>query len=262
VSRTCCRRLRRSSRWGESRPDHWIFNALARQLGLEPLRLGRSPREWLDELLALDAHAPFAAVLRRGGLRERRERPWLAFRRNVEPPEPPPFNTPSGRIEIESTTLATMDFAQTSYGRPVPALPTFLEDAEGPGAGPGAYPLQLLTTKAQHRCHSSFSGNPLLEELFVQDAWIHPADARSRGVRDGEEIEVFNARGRTRLRARVTERIKPGVLMIHEGAWYRPDAEGVDRGGNPNVLTTDEASPAGAYAYNSARVEVRSPGTA
>ncbi|MBM5810376.1 MAG: hypothetical protein FJ191_00180 [Gammaproteobacteria bacterium] len=155
-----------------------------------------------------------------------------------------------------------MDFAQTSYGRPVPALPTFLEDAEGPGAGPGAYPLQLLTTKAQHRCHSSFSGNPLLEELFVQDAWIHPADARSRGVRDGEEIEVFNARGRTRLRARVTERIKPGVLMIHEGAWYRPDAEGVDRGGNPNVLTTDEASPAGAYAYNSARVEVRSPGTA
>lgn len=242
---------------GESRPDGWIFDELARHLGLEPLRLGRSRRAWLDELLALDGHAPFAEVVRRGGLRERRERPWVAFRRNIESPELHPFRTPSGRIELESRALAEMDFAGTSYGRPVPALPSFLPAAEGPLPDDAAPPLQLLTTKVQFRCHGTFAGNPLLTELHRAEVWIHPDDARPRGVDEGAEVEVWNARGRTRLHARVTERIKPGVVMIHEGAWLQLDADGVDRGGNPNVLTTDEASPAGAYAYNSARVDLR-----
>ena len=102
----------------------------------------------------------------------------------------------------------------------------------------------------------SFSGNPLLEELFVQAVWLSPRDAEARGVRDGQAVEVFNARGRIRLPARVTERILPGVVMIPEGAWYEPDGNGTDRGGNPNLLTSDVASPGGAYAYNTARVEI------
>ncbi len=241
---------------GQSRPDHWIFDRLARRLGLEPLRLDRSPRAWLDHLLALDGRAPFAAMVRSGGLRETRARPWVAFERNVRDPAAHPFATPSGRIEIRSRVLAEMDFAATSYGRPVPALPSHLENEEGPNTG-RAPPLQLITTKSQHRCHGTFTGNRLLEELHVQDAWLNPRDAVPRGIADGSRVELFNARGRILAVARVTERIMPGVVLVHEGAWYRPDADGVDLGGNPNVLTSGQASPGGAYAYNTARVDVR-----
>ncbi|MBM5812859.1 MAG: hypothetical protein FJ191_13010 [Gammaproteobacteria bacterium] len=196
---------------GQSRPDYWILDQLGLRLGLTPLRSGKSPRAWLDHLLALDGHAPFVHLVKQGGLRERRTRPWVALERNVTDPERRPFRTPSGRIELRSSVLADMEFSATSYGQAVPALPTYLENDEGPGARNGL-PLQLVTTKSQHRCHSTFTGNPLLEELQAQSAWIHPEEAGPRGIAEGDAIVVFNARGRVRVVARVTERIRPGVL--------------------------------------------------
>jgi anaerobic dimethyl sulfoxide reductase subunit A len=50
--------------------------------------------------------------------------------------------------------------------------------------------------------------------------------------------------------AYVTERCMPGVLVLHEGAWMDLDENGIDRAGNPDFLTLDEPSPAGAFAYN------------
>ena len=57
--------------------------------------------------------------------------------------------------------------------------------------------------------------------------------------------------------ARVTQRIMPGVVDIPEGAWYTPDEHGIDRGGCPNVLSRDKASPAGAFAYNTCLVQIQ-----
>jgi anaerobic dimethyl sulfoxide reductase subunit A len=241
--------------YGNSRPDYWIFDRLAKRLGLKPLRLGRSPRAWLDYLLSLDHHGPFSKLARDGVLREERSTPWVAFREQVETPEKYPFQTPSGRIEIESRLLTGMDFRRTSYGQTIPALPTHLDVAPEP-AKLASHPLKLLTTKVQFRCHSTLTGNPLLEEYFRQEIWIHPQDAAGREIADGQQVRVFNERGRLICAARLTERIKPGVVMIYEGAWYRPASDGTDLGGNPNLLTSDETSPAGAFALNSAWVEV------
>ncbi|HHK74413.1 MAG TPA: hypothetical protein ENJ57_04520, partial [Rhizobiales bacterium] len=50
--------------------------------------------------------------------------------------------------------------------------------------------------------------------------------------------------------AYVTERCTPGVLVVHEGVWLDVDENGIDRAGNPDFLTRDTPSPAGAFAYN------------
>lgn len=242
---------------GESRPDHWIFDELAKHLGLKPMRLEYTPKVWLDYLLQLDGYAPFADMVKQGVVRKPRKKLWVAFQQNIENPENFPFDTPSGRIEIKSSLLDGMDFMDTNYQADIPSLPTYLEGGEGPNVKNPEHPLQLLTTKVQYRCHSTFTGNPNLEELFEQDVWIHPRDAQQAKLSDGNMVEVYNGRGRVRVRARVTERIRPGVVMIHEGAWYAPDKNGTDLGGCPNVLTTDEPSPGGAHALNSARVSVR-----
>ena len=65
---------------------------------------------------------------------------------------------------------------------------------------------------------------------------------------DGDEVMVFNDRGKTVLQARVTNRIMPGVVSIEEG---------IDREGNPNMLTMDEHSPGGAYPVNTALVQIQ-----
>jgi anaerobic dimethyl sulfoxide reductase subunit A len=49
----------------------------------------------------------------------------------------------------------------------------------------------------------------------------------------------------------------PKVAVLHEGAWMDLDQVGVDRSGNPDFLTLDEPSPAGAFAYNTILVNIK-----
>ena len=70
-------------------------------------------------------------------------------------------------------------------------------------------------------------------------------------------MEVWNDRGTCVVPLYVTERLMPGVLVLHEGAWMDLDKNGVDRAGNPDFLTLDEPSPAGAFAYNNAMVQIK-----
>jgi anaerobic selenocysteine-containing dehydrogenase len=46
------------------------------------------------------------------------------------------------------------------------------------------------------------------------------------------------------------------VVSIKEGAWFTPDGAGRDTRGCANVLTPDQASPAGASPFNTCFVEV------
>lgn len=48
----------------------------------------------------------------------------------------------------------------------------------------------------------------------------------------------------------------PGVVVLHEGAWMDLAKDGSDRAGNPDFLTLDQPSPAGAFAYNTILVDV------
>ena len=73
--------------------------------------------------------------------------------------------------------------------------------------------------------------------------WINPIDASTRDIENGDSIIVFNERGRVRTEARVTPRIAPGVVSLPQGAWYRPDADGLDTGGCVNTLMKYHPSP-------------------
>jgi anaerobic dimethyl sulfoxide reductase subunit A len=118
----------------------------------------------------------------------------------------------------------------------------------------------MIDTHFKRRTHGQFDTLPWLRELQPQAVLINKLDAAARGISDGDMVRVFNDRGEIALPASVRERIMPGVVDVPQGAWYEPDEKGVDRGGNPNVLTRDTISPGGAFPYNTALVEVEKLG--
>ena len=168
-----------------------------------------------------------------------------AFR---EDPEANPLATPSGKIEIFSQQLHEMSqewvFEGDRAGDRLTALPEHLDTWEGAlEARTSTYPLQCIAHHYKGRTHSSYANLPRNLEAHPQMLWINPQDAERRGVANGDTILVFNDRGTVRTQARVTPRIAPGVVSLPQGAWYTPDKDGVDVGGNVNTLMKYHPSP-------------------
>lgn len=73
--------------------------------------------------------------------------------------------------------------------------------------------------------------------------YISEQDAAARGLKAGDIARVFNARGQVLAGVVISPDFTPGVIRIHEGAWYSPQ-EGGKAGtlctyGDPNVLSAD-----------------------
>ena len=183
--------------------------------------------------------------------------PHIAFREQVT--EGVPFETASGKIEIFSTYLAGIkDWKKTQFGYEIPYLPKWIEPFESlnhPIAQ--KYPYHLISPHPRWRTHSIFNNIAWLRETYEQEVTINASDAAKLGVKTGDTVEVWNDRGKCVVPVYVTERLMPGVVVLFEGAWMDLDKNGVDRAGNPDFLTLDEPSPAGAFAYNNAMVQIK-----
>jgi anaerobic selenocysteine-containing dehydrogenase len=139
------------------------------------------------------------------------------------------FPTPSGKCEFYSATLERQG---------IDPLPFYNPPAEG--AAPGA--LAFLSPPARNFLNSSFAHLRRFRELEGEPRLeLHSADAAERGIRDGDLVRVFNARGSLRLRARVNDRPRRGVAVAPSVWWkkYSPD------GGNANNLTAQRIADLG-----------------
>ncbi|MEW6486342.1 MAG: molybdopterin-dependent oxidoreductase [Thermodesulfobacteriota bacterium] len=236
----------------ETRSDLEIFTELAARMGIAEYN-DKADEEWLREMVAATPGLPDFETLKRQGVhRLDPDRPWVAFREQIEDPTRHRFRTPSGKIEIHSQKLAELDDPL------VPPIPTYLTGWEGPGHALAArYPLQLVSPHSRGRINSQGDNIPRMKALADDALWLHPDDAAARDIADGDRVRVVSDRGELSALAKVTDRIMPGVVSLDAGAWYRPDAAGVDRGGSVNVLTGGRRSPGGAFPGSTCLVEVR-----
>jgi anaerobic selenocysteine-containing dehydrogenase len=93
-------------------------------------------------------------------------------------------------------------------------------------------------------------GRPTLE--------IHQADAETLGIADGQIVKAHNARGSVLLHAKLTDGVRPGVVVSPKGHWGRRSLDGR----NVNQLTSDDLSDmGGGSSFHGTRVFV-APATA
>ncbi len=234
----------------ESRSHLEIAVGLAKRLGISEY-WGKTEDELLRQVVAGTEIPDYDAFKEKAIHRMKLPEPHVAFKKEIDDPVNNPFPTPSGKIEIFSQEVADWNNPE------IPPIPKYIETWESRN-DPLAekYPLQLVTSHFKRRAHTQFDNIPWLAELYPHAMLINSVDARRRGIKDGDQVMVFNDRGKLLIRAKVGETIVPGVVDIPAGGWYDPDEEGVDRGGCCNVLTKDAMSPAGAFCTNTTLVEV------
>ncbi len=227
---------------GESKSNWELMGLLARAMGFDEPWLHQSADEVIDEVLAATARddphfeGVTAARLRAEG--------HVA----LSIPDQPPFAggrfpTASGKFEFHSERLARMGHDP---------LPGRFRDLVDDAAGDDA--LTLVTGASHHFISSSLASQAnLLKNAGTPFVEIHPDDARKRDIADGDEVVLGNARGECRLRAVVTDAVRPGVVGSPKGRWAN-----LSGGRNVNWLTTDTlADMAGQASYHSSRVWVR-----
>ena len=236
----------------ESKPDYWIFSQLAKRMGVEEqFTEGRDEMGWIrhvyDQARAMGARMKvelpdFDTFWKQGYVmfdvrpEDRNYVCWDKFRAD---PKVNPMGSESGLIQLFSPKIHGYGYDDCK------GHPTFFEPTEGVNNRTKEYPLALMTCKSRYRMHSQLDGTVSHNFANIEDrepCWINPVDAKARGISSGDVVLVKSKRGALLAGAYVTDRIMPGVIVVHHGAWFDPQnlAEGrIDVHGNSNTLTMD-----------------------
>ena len=238
---------------GLARSEFEIFSGLAARLGFaERFTEGRGEMEWLRHLYDVSRQRAsrdgvempdFADFWARGRVTlARRGPPKVMFAGFRADPHAHPLTTPSGRIEIFSARIAGFGYADC------PGHPVWRPGKEWLGAPLTArFPLHLISNQPTTRLHSQLDPGITSRRSKIrgrEPARLNPRDAAVRGIADGDVVRLFNDRGACLAGVIVTDAVMPGVVQLSTGAWFDPavpgEPGGLERHGNPNVLTRDE----------------------
>jgi len=192
---------------GESWPEWKIYSELAKRLGLGDLFWNGDFEKCANYILEpLDITYEDLKQHPEGIKRPLPPRPEKYY-------EKAGFQTPSGKVEITSATLA-------EHG--LDALPVYKEPPESPISRPdlaSSFPL-IFTSGARTLAytHSQFRNIPQLRKLMPEPLVdINPADAKPRGIKSGDTVIISSPRNSIKMKANVTDMILAGVVsMAHQ----------------------------------------------
>lgn len=231
---------------GESKSNVETFKLLAEAMGFEEDAFKDREQDMIRQALDFTEN-PYLEGITLESLQQQR-----FMKLNMEPKQEylQRLTTPSGKIELYS---ARMEEAG------LPPLPTYTPLQEGydgerrPGEEE-VYPLMFISPPNHNFLNSSFGNADKHIELEKQPLLqIHPQDAEQRGIADGDEVVVWNDRGRYEVKASVTDKMLPGTV-VSQGLWWEQD-------GKPrraNALTSDRlADMGGGAVFFSTVVEVK-----
>ena len=239
--------------YAQSRSDFEVFSGIAERLGFaDQFTEGRNEMEWVRHLYEQTRSNAAEKSISLPGFDDFWAGQQISVEEQVadtkfplelfrEDPQAHPLETPSGKIEIFSETIAAFDYHDCK-GHAI----WFEKDEFMGGAGSGQFPLHLVSNQPKTRLHSQLDHGRTSRNAKIKDREpmrMHPADARQRGIVEGDVVRIFNDRGACLAGVQFAKAVRPGVIELATGAWYEPedvaDPDSLEIHGNPNVLTRD-----------------------
>lgn len=210
---------------GESKSNVQVFHELARHMGYTDDCFNETEADIIKK--ALNKKDPAFKDITYESLNEKH---WF----HVDLGRPfadHKFKTPSGKIEFYSEALGKKGFDPVAE---------YVPDMESIEASPELYtkyPIHLVTPASAQLLSSQWHNVPYIQQVLIEPTiTINKADAAARGIKTGDFVEVFNDRGKVRLKAKVSaSAVKPGVAMSYKSYW-----EKLTGGNTINRLALDE----------------------
>lgn len=238
---------------GECRSSYDVAADIAERFGKrEEFTEGRTQEEWIEYLYEQGREAspemPTFAEIKEQGVYKVELEPCIGLEAFRTDPISNPVATPSGKIEIYSEELDSLNEKwELLEGDVIYPIPVFEPGFQGYGSVTEEYPLYCSGFHHKSRTHSSFGFIPELEAVARQQLWINPVDAEARGIADLDQCRVKSPAGEIQIEAHVTPRIIPGTIALPQGAWHDADMFGdrLDKGACVNTLTTYRPTPLG-----------------
>jgi anaerobic dimethyl sulfoxide reductase subunit A len=258
---------------GETKSWVWVYCKLAEKLGLDPKKFFSyytTDENWEQdwERYQQDCYALVHENYAKKGLKapeweeftngkfincnETDEKPYLGWVDQIQKGKP--FKTKSGKIELFSEYIA--DESNRGIGEHVDSLGQLIDNlpSDWGDMNPSPrylpmvrglddpltekFPLMLITPHSRYRVHYLFWEHKWLKDhLYRHSIWINVADAKTRGIKDGDMILAYNDQGKVVMPAYVTSRIMPGIVVLHAGGKFMPDEKlRIDFGAAPSSL--------------------------
>ncbi len=227
---------------GECRSNHEVLQGLGRRLNVVHPGFEMSARELIDATLKKSGHGDIATL-------------EADLWRDLQPD----FRTAhylDGFAHADKKFHFKADWAHPPWGtagmgpwQQMPSLPdhwTIIEEADE------AHPFRLATSPSRSFLNTSFNETPSsIAREGAPSVMIHPEDAATLGIADGDAVTLGNVRGETTLTARLFDGLRRGVLIAES---VHPNKAHIG-GRGINTLTGAEAvAPVGGAAFHDNKV--------
>ena len=176
----------------------------------------------LPEAAEAEGLTPLAYMRKYGAFEVKRE--------VYKPYEEDGFKTPSGKLEIFSTTMQEWGWPEREYVVPWPLKSHVHPDKIDRDKGEMVL---LPNFRLPTLIHTRSANAKWLYELSHKNpVWMHPSDAERLGVATGDLVRVETEIGWFVDLVWITEAIKPGIIAMshHLGRWRLQDGMGVNPG--------------------------------
>lgn len=172
-----------------------------------------------------------------------------------------PWRTLSGRQQLYQDHLWMRAFGETlCVYRPPVDTKTVEPIINEKDNGNKQIVLNFITPHQKWGIHSTYTDNLLMLTLSRGGpiVWLSEADAREAGIEDNDWVEAYNTNGALTARAVVSQRVKPGMIMMYHAQEKIVNVPGSEitgqRGGIHNSVTRAVLKPThmiGGYAQQS-----------